>query len=227
MRGRLRTVALAAGALAVAGVGAGAVAATQGGGDSANDLAAAINERAGTSITGDQVQSAVKDLMKQRLDAEVAAGRLTQAQADEILQNAPDGLPLFPGGPGHHRVFGARGEILAPVATLLKLDEAALRERLQSGDTLAEVAKAQGVSKADLVAEIAKALKAAKPDGAPDLTDAQLTEMATSIADGTGPGPGHHGGPGGPGGMGGFGPPPGVPGGAADAQADPAPAIVG
>lgn len=81
--GRRRIAALAAGAVAVAGVGAGAVAASGGSGPpGASDLAAAINERAGTSITAEQVEGAFLDLLDQRLDEAVVAGRITRAQAD-------------------------------------------------------------------------------------------------------------------------------------------------
>ena len=150
--GRRKIAALAAGAVAVAGISAGAVAATGGSGDEASDLAAAINERAGTSITADQVEGAFQDLLKERLDEAVAAGRITQAQADEMLQRAQDapGLPGLgfgrhggPGGPG----FGARGEVMEKVAAKLKLTEEQLHTRLHSGKTLAAIAKAQGVSR--------------------------------------------------------------------------------
>lgn len=200
MRGRMKLVALAVGAMTVAGAGAGAIAATQGGGDPAGDLASAIDERAGTSLTGDDARGAMKDLMAERRAADVAAGRLTRAQADEMPANAPDGPPMFRGPGGHRAGPGARAEIMAPVADLLKLDEAALRARIEAGDTLAEVAADQGVGKESLVAGIAAALKAAKPAGAPERTDAELTEMATGIAENPGPcegGPG--GGPGGDG----------------------------
>jgi hypothetical protein len=196
MRGRLKILGLVAGAIAAAGVGAGAVAATQGGGDPAADLASAINKRAGTNITSADVQGAFKDLLKARLDADVVAGRLTQAQADEILKNAGNGMPM-PFGERHFFRGGPRAEILAPVAKLLNLSEADLRTQLRSGTTLTKIASQKGVSKADLVNAIKKALKAAKPEGAPSLTDQQLTQMATRIADGLGRGPGRwHGGPG-------------------------------
>lgn len=199
MRARLKVLAVTAGAVAALGIGAGAVAATSGGGDPASDLAGAINKRAGTTITKADVQGAFTDLMKQRLADDVAAGRLTQAQADQILKDAQsgNGMPGFgfrggPGGPGGHH--GPRVEILAPVAKLLGTTEAQLKTKLQSGKTLTQVAKDAGVSKADLVAAIKAQLKAHKPQGAPALTDAQLTDMATHIADGTGRGPGGPGG---------------------------------
>jgi hypothetical protein len=187
--GRRKIAALAAGAVAVAGISAGAVAATGGSGDEASDLAAAINNRAGTSITADQVEGAFQDLLKQRLDEAVAAGRITQAQADEMLKRAQDapGLGLGfggrhggPGGPG----FGARGEVMDKVAAKLKLTEEQLHTRLHSGKTLAAIAKAQGVSRAELVATITAALKA---EGVPA---ARADELAKHIADDAHRGPG-------------------------------------
>jgi hypothetical protein len=184
MRGRTKLAAAAVGAVAVAGAATGVVAAAGGGsGDRAADLAAAINERAGTSITADDVTGAYQDLLKVRLDAEVAAGRLTQEQADEMLERAKDaplGGPGLLGGPGHGP-GGPRAEVLGPVATLLKLSEDELRAKLRSGSTLAQIAKAEGVARADLVAAIVKALKAADPD----LTDARAKTIAGRIADGT------------------------------------------
>ena len=181
MRGRLKLVALTAGAIAAAGVGAGAIAATTGrSGDPAADLAAAINKRAGTSITGEDVKGAFKDLLKARLDADVAAGRLTRAQADAILERAGNDMPPL----GHLRFrgpHGPRANVLAPVAKLLKTSEADLRATLRSGSTLAQVAKERGVSRADLLATIEKALRSSGPG---DLTDEQLRALAARIADG-------------------------------------------
>ena len=115
--GRRKIAALAAGAIAVAGISAGAVAATTGSADQASDLAAAINKRAGTSITADQVEGAFQDLLKARLDEAVKAGRITQAQADQMLERAQDapGLPGF-GGPGRGPRLeprpGMRGDVM-------------------------------------------------------------------------------------------------------------------
>lgn len=192
--GRRKVAALAAGAIAVAGISAGAVAATGGSGQEASDLANAINKRAGTSITGDQVQGAFQDLLKQHLDEAVKAGRITQAQADEMLKRAQDapGIPGLgvgprdhgPGGPGFGH--GPRGDVLDAVATKLKLIEDQLHQKLESGKTLAQVAKAQGVSRADLIATLTAALKA---DGVPA---GRAADLAKHIADDTHPGPGGH-----------------------------------
>ncbi len=190
--GRRKIVAVAIGAVGAAGLAAGAVAATSGSSDDAGDLAAAINKRAGTSISAADVTGAYQDVLKANLAEAVAAGKITQAQADEMLtraQSAP-GLPPLGAlgrGPGGHR--GPHADVLAPVAKKLDLTEAQLRTKLEAGSSLAKIAKAQGVSRADLIASISTALKAG---GVPA---ARVAELAAHIADDThsGHGPGREG----------------------------------
>ena len=182
---------VAASAIGAAGLAAGAVAATSGSSDDAGDLAAAINKRAGTQITADDVTGAYQDVLKANLAEAVAAGRITQAQADEMLKRAQTmpGIPLVggpggPGGPGGRDHHGPHADVLAPVAKKIGLTEAQIRTRLEAGSTLAKIAKAEGVSRADLIATISAALKA---DGVPA---AQIADLAAHIADDTRPGPG-------------------------------------
>jgi uncharacterized protein YidB (DUF937 family) len=78
-------------------------------------------------------------------------------------------------------------------AKLLGMSTDDLEQARKSGETLTDLAADKGVSKDDLLASISEDLKANKPDGAPDLTDGQLTKMATSIADGKRPHRGAHG----------------------------------
>lgn len=177
--GRRRIATIAAAGLAAAGIATGAFAATSGSSDDAGDLAGAINKRAGTSITAADVTGAFQDVLTSHLDEAVAAGRITQKQADEMLARAKDapGIPLFGrGGPGHH---GPRAALLAPVAKTLGLTEAQLKTKIEAGSTLAAIAKAQGVSRADLIATISAQLKA---DGVPA---ARIGDLAAHIADDT------------------------------------------
>jgi uncharacterized protein YidB (DUF937 family) len=81
-------------------------------------------------------------------------------------------------------------------ADLLGLSAQELEDARKQGKTLADLAKEKGVSTDDLTAAVTADLKANKPEGAPDLSDAQLTQMATDIINGKGPhGHGHHGPP--------------------------------
>lgn len=201
LRNRWGVAALAAGTIAAGGLATGVGWASGGGGTSAADFAGAINERAGTSITGDQVRAAWSDLLKERLDAEVTAGRLTQAQADEMLARAKDAPIGVPFAHGRHGGMGRFVELREPVAGLLGISAEELHGRQHDGSSLTEIARAEEVSREDLVGTIERAVKAADPD----LSDAQAATRAGEIADATPPERRHgarHGG-------GGWGPPPG------------------
>jgi len=179
--GRRKIAAVTIGVMGAAGLAAGAVAATGGSSDDAGDLAAAISARAGTTVTADDVTGAYQDVLKANLAEAVAAGRITQAQADEMLQRAQSapGLPplgMMGRGSGGH---GPHADVLAPVAAKLQLTEAELRTKLEAGTTLTAIAKAQGVSRADLITTIRAALKA---EGVP--AD-RIADLAAHIADDT------------------------------------------
>ena len=84
------------------------------------------------------------------------------------------------GGPGRDE----RDKVLSAAADLLKMSPDDLKSKLASGQSLDDIAKAQGVSHDDLVANIAKTLKADAPAGA-NISDDRLNAMAGRIA-------GHH-----------------------------------
>jgi hypothetical protein len=179
---RTRRIALTGAAVAALGLAAGGVtyAATGGGSDdAAGDLAEALNAREGTSLTAEDIKAAMKDVLKERLDEAVAAGRITQEQADEMLSRAGEGgLHLGPLERGLH-VHGAPPEILSAAAKALGIGEDALREQLEDGKSLAEVAKARGVPVSKVVAAVSDALKDSPPGG--DLTAARAAEIAKKI----------------------------------------------
>jgi hypothetical protein len=80
-------------------------------------------------------------------------------------------------------------------AKALGLSADDLQSELKSGKTLDAIAQDKGVSSDDLLSAVKTDLQANKPADAPELSDDQLTQMATAVAAGQGPG-----GPGGPGG---------------------------
>ena len=131
------------------------------------------------------------------------APTLTDAQLTEMVTQQVTHVR----GEGHHgRRHGddrMRAKVGKAIANTLGITTAQLKAAHKAGITPATLAEQKGVAKADLVAAVAAVLKANKPAGAPALTDAQVTQMATNIVDGVRPGPGMHGrhggGPGGPG----------------------------
>src|SRR4051794_20226602 len=148
------------------------------------------------NVTRDQLDAAIKGAAEARIDAAVAAGKLTKEQGEEAKQRIADGNgPLLGlgggprgggpgfghGGPGH--VFGGLG--LDAAASYLGLSEDALRTQLQSGKSLADVAKAQNKDvaglKAAMKAAVTKQLDQAVTDK--KLTADQKTKILAEIDD--------------------------------------------
>jgi len=183
---RRRRIAVAGAAVAALGLAAGGAtyAATSGGPqEEADALAEALNENEGTSLTGQDIQDALKDVLKERLDAAVKSGKITQEEADQILERASErGLPLGPGpgGPDFHIEFRG-GPIAAAAAKALGLSEDALREQLEDGKSLAEVAAARNVDRSKVVAAVRDAILADPPAGKDAPTKAEATRIAQDI----------------------------------------------
>jgi hypothetical protein len=149
---RKKTIVLGlAGTLAVAGGGA-AIAARQS--DSPRDESRAIvNDVAKQlGVEPKALTEAFKTALKNRVDAAVAAGRLTKEQGDRLKARIDAGdAPFFGFRFGlHHGPFGYLGHLDA-AASYLGVTEAQLREDLAAGKTLAQVAKDRGKSVDGLV----------------------------------------------------------------------------
>ena len=109
---------------------------------------AAVAEKLG--VTTAELQTAYEEAALEQLDAAVAAGRLTEEEADAIRERIEAGGflgPHFGFGFGHH-IEG--GPALEGAADYLGLTEAELHERIRDGQTLAEIAEAEGKSVAGL-----------------------------------------------------------------------------
>jgi hypothetical protein len=172
------------------GAGVVAAAAAAGGGaaiaadrlGSSNDSQAVVNDAAKQlGVTPSALSSALKKALENRIDAAVAAGQLTKAQGDELKQRIESGqLPLFfgpRGGPHEH--FGE----LDAAASYLGLTEDALETQLESGKSLAQVAKDRGKSVDGLIqALVASATKRLDADvAAGRLTKAQEQQILSGL----------------------------------------------
>ena len=126
-----------------------------------------------------KLQNAIKGAKSDEIDARVASGDLTQAQADALKQriaNAPADAPFFGGGFGGHGRGMERGGFGDPtkLATFLGITPAQLRTELDAnGATLATVAQAHGKSRDDLKAFLTDD---AKTRLAQEVTDGRITQ---------------------------------------------------
>ena len=199
-KNRLRLVASAGAALAVAGGGA-AVAATQG--SPGQESKAVIDDAAKQlGVDSAKLADALEQALANRVDEAVADGRLTQEQGAALKARIRSGdfplLGLRGGGPGLGHHGHGPGARLDAAAKFLGLDEAELRTQLQDGKSLAEIAQAEGKSVDDLV-DALLAAATEKLDRAVEsgrLTDAQrdelVAELRERITEGVNATPGEH-----------------------------------
>jgi hypothetical protein len=179
-----RAIAIGAAALVVAGGGGAAVAAT-GSGSSPNDFLDSVARHLG--ISRQKLDDATKAAAIDQVDAQLKAGQITQAQADELKKRIQDGdIPPLAGLRGRGLGFGLGGpggpgpllktgisDSLAAAAKYLGLSESDLRDKLSDGQSLADVAKAQGKDVDGLEQAI---LAAAKSDLDKAVSDKKLTQ---------------------------------------------------
>ena len=184
MKKRTKLAASAGAALAVVGAG-GAFAADR---LTPGDESKAVVDDAAKQLGVDpaKLNAALRKALENRIDEAVKAGRLTDEQGKAMKERIEAGdFPLF-GGPGFghgglgHRGFALHGfRDLGTAAAFLGIDEAALRERIRDGDTLAEVAKEKGKSVDSLVTAIVAATTKRIDEGvaAGRITKAQRDEI--------------------------------------------------
>ncbi len=137
--------------LAVAGGGA-AIAASQN--DSpASSFFDSVAKHLG--ISSEKLEDATKAAAVDQVNAALEEGKITEEQAEELKSRIESGeFPRFfgPGlfgGPGDHHGFGGHlffGDKLTAAAEYLGLTQDELREALRDGQSLAEVAEAEGKS---------------------------------------------------------------------------------
>ena len=133
-------------------------------------------------VSSSKLSSALKKALSDRVDAAVAAGRITKAQGDELKQRiSSDAFPLFGGLERGHGHFGFGG--IDAAASFLGLTEAQLHSELEGGKTLAQVAQAHGKSVDGLISALVDATKKHLDEAVTSgrLTQAQETEMLSGL----------------------------------------------
>jgi hypothetical protein len=181
---RNRKIVFGAAALLAAAGGGVAIAASHS--SPAEDNQAIINDAAQQlGISPSKLSDALKKALGDRVDAAVAAGRITKAEGDALKQRIQSGDHPFFFGPergfGHFGHFGG----LDAAASYLGLTEAQLRGELGGGKTLAQVAQAHNKSVGGLVdalvADAKKHVDAAVAAGR--LTQSQANDLLNGLRD--------------------------------------------
>jgi hypothetical protein len=174
----------AAAVVAAAGGGV-AVAASQAPSPGAESKAVIDDAAKQLGIPSAKLSDALKTALVDRVDAAVAAGRITKAQGDAMKQRIQSGdFPVLGGfhgsGFGHHDGLFLG---LDPAAGYIGVTEAQLRTELESGKTLAQVAKAHGKTADGLIAALVATSKS-RLDAAVSagrITKAQEDQMVSNL----------------------------------------------
>jgi CRISPR/Cas system-associated endoribonuclease Cas2 len=144
--------------LALVGGGVGGAIAATGSDSPSAEREAFFSDAAGRlGVSSAQVQAALKQAALDRVDAAVAAGRLTQAQAERIKQRIESrgfGFGFRHAGP--HRGLRVVGEA---AASYIGITTDQLRQEVQSGKSLAQVATEHGKAVSGLEDAILAAAK--------------------------------------------------------------------
>ncbi len=208
----------------VAGAGAGLILELSGSAGAASGTAAAVvvvddstaDTTADTTTAADPVRPDPSTRLQEALKPLVDDGTITQAQADAVVAALAAARPEGGLG-GGHRGPGGRGGHIGPkfetIATTLGITADEVRTALQGGQTIAELAVANGKTAQDVidavVADATTRISAEVTEGTltqaeADARLADLTTRVTEFVNSTGPvggpgfggrgfgGPGHH-----------------------------------
>lgn len=118
---------------------------------------AKVAERLGVST--DELTAAMQGAQFDLIDEAVAAGNMTQEQADHLKQYIEENGVLFPHRPGHGLRCGAANFTVEAAAQVLGMEKEALVQALKSGQSLLDVAQSQGMSADDFKAALLDQVK--------------------------------------------------------------------
>lgn len=134
-----------------------------------------------------ELTDALKQALKNRVDAAVEDGRLTEEQGRELKERIDAGeVPFFGVGRGFHKHFhGPFHAKLEAAAEYLGMTQTQLEEALEDGKTLAQVAKDQGKAVDGLVDALVEGAEQKLQDAveAGRLTEAEKSEMLDGLRD--------------------------------------------
>ena len=144
-------------------------------------------------VTPEQLRAAFRATLTARVDAAVAAGKLTPEQAAKLKQRIADtkgiGLGARQAFAKHRKALvqriGAKSRGLGAAAAYLGLTREQLRTELKSGKSLAQIAAAKGKPMSGLVTAMLVPVKErlAKAVAAKRLTQARADQLLERLSD--------------------------------------------
>ncbi len=159
---------LTAGAVAIGGV----VTSAQEGDGPIGSFLAKVADKLG--VSEDELKTAIDEARTETIDEKVAEGLLTEEQAQRLREG---------GSSFHRRLHRAGGHILDAAADVLEMEKDDLVAELREGNSLADVAAAQGIGvdgfKAQLLAEVQADIDAKVADGT--ITQEQADRLSEGL----------------------------------------------
>ena len=170
---RLLMIAAAVAVLGLAAVSIGGVVTSAQEGDGPiGSFLAKVADKLG--VSEDELKTAIDEARTETIDEKVAEGLLTEEQAERLREG---------GFPFHRGLHGAGGHILGAAADVLGMEKNDLVAELREGNSLADVAAAQGIGvdgfKAQLQAEVQADIDAKVADGT--ITQEQADRLSEGL----------------------------------------------
>jgi polyhydroxyalkanoate synthesis regulator phasin len=130
-------------------------------------------------VTVEQLQAAQKSARDEMIDEAVAAGRITQAQADKLKNHQPGDFR----GRGGERIKNAIVNVFDTAASILGLSSDDVKAGLKDGKSLNDIAAEKGVSnfEAQMVAKLTADIQAKVADGS--ITQQQADRLLEHLPD--------------------------------------------
>lgn len=138
-------IAVAVAVLALGVVAIGGAAADEDDGPFGSFLAKVADK---LGVSEDELKTAIDEAKDETIDEAVDEGRLTDEQGERLKERAEKGGFLF--REFRERLWHGHGHVMGAVAEVLDMPRDELMEQLRDGNSLAEVAEAQGMSVEDL-----------------------------------------------------------------------------
>ena len=171
---------------------------------SPENLASRFKEELATQlgISVDELNTALDDTQFALIDQAVEDGKLTETEAEKLRARVEEGHNLLPFGGARDRIeHRLKVGLVEAAASVLDVDGSVIKEGVQNGDTLAEIANANGMStdefKTALLAEVKSTLdtKVANGDITQEQADKLFERLSTNIDDIVNHEPGEYGPP--------------------------------